>query len=142
MGAKRRKIVGQDLDLGNEIITIPTDSGGTRTATRIGLETFTGHFGDPIVASSVIHPHFNGKNFYVTGTTAIVGCVVSDRVAGWEFRLFFTSTGTITHNGSPSSGVKFMLSNSTSFTASSSGTSIVECLYDGSVIQANPTKVP
>ncbi len=140
MAAKRRKIVTEDLDIGNGSVTIPTDSGGSRTGTQIGLQSFTGNYGTGITAASVITPATNGKNFAVSGSTAIDGVVVTGRSAGWEFRLIFTNTGTITHGGSPASGVAFSLSGSVNFIASSGGTTIVECLYDGSVIQAWPVK--
>ena len=38
--AKRRKIVVEDLDDGIGATTIPTDSGGTRAATKLGLQSF------------------------------------------------------------------------------------------------------
>lgn len=140
MAAKRRKIVTEDLDLGNGSVTIPTDSGGSRTGTQVGLESFNGNYGTTITAASVITPARNGKNFPISGSTAIDGVTVTGRSAGWEFRLIFTGTGTITHAGSPASGVAFALAGSQSITAASSGTTIVECLYDGTVIQAWPVK--
>lgn len=39
---KRRLIVAEDLDVGYGSTTIPTDSGGTRAASKIGLPTFPG----------------------------------------------------------------------------------------------------
>ncbi len=140
MAAKRRKIVSEDFDLGNSTATIPTDSGGTRAATQVGLHTFTGYYGSTITAASVITPGTTGKNFNISGSTAIDGVNVSGRTAGWEFRLIFTNTGTITHAGSPASGVAFALAGSVNLIASSGGTTIVECLYDGAVIQAWPVK--
>ncbi len=40
MAAKRRKIVKEDFDLGYGTTTIPTDTGGTRAATKTGIQTF------------------------------------------------------------------------------------------------------
>lgn len=42
MAAKRRKVVHQDLDIGYGATTIPTDSGGVRTASKVGLHSFSG----------------------------------------------------------------------------------------------------
>lgn len=42
MAAKRRKIVKEDLDKGYGATTIPTDSGGTRAASKVGLHTWVG----------------------------------------------------------------------------------------------------
>lgn len=42
MAAKRRKIVGEDFDIGYGTTTIPTDSGGVRTATKAGIQSFLG----------------------------------------------------------------------------------------------------
>lgn len=137
---KRRLIIAEDFNLGNTTTTIPADSGGTRAATKIGLHTFTGYYGTAITAASVITPASDGKNFAITGSTSIAGVVVTGRTAGWEFRLIFTGTGTITHAGSPASGVAFACAGSADIVSASSGTTIVECLYDGSVIQAWPVK--
>lgn len=42
MAAQRRKIVAEDLNIGASTVTIPTDSGGTRAATQVGIQTFVG----------------------------------------------------------------------------------------------------
>ncbi len=43
MAAKRRKVVAEDINLGFGPTTIPTDSGGTRAASMIGIHTLTPH---------------------------------------------------------------------------------------------------
>lgn len=137
---KRRLVVKEDLNLGNGTTTIPSDAGGTRAATQIGLQSFSGFFGTTVTAASVIAIPTDGNNIPISGATAIDGVTVTGRSAGWEFRLIFTNTGTITHNGSPVSGAKFACAGSVDLTASSDGTTIIGCLYDGTVIQAWPVK--
>lgn len=44
MAAKRRLLVAEDFDLGYGATTIPTDSGGTRAATKVGLHSFSSMF--------------------------------------------------------------------------------------------------
>lgn len=42
MAAKRRKLVAEDFDLGYGSTTIPTDSGGVRAASKVGIHILTG----------------------------------------------------------------------------------------------------
>ncbi len=58
MAAKRRKVVAEDINLGVGPTTIPTDSGGTRAASLMGLHTF---LGDSAISPSTFSGDFGAQ---------------------------------------------------------------------------------
>ncbi len=69
MAAKRRRIVSEDIDRGQGATTIPTDSGGTRAATKFGIQTLMG--------DSVLNPADQSGDFGAQINAAIAALPVT-----------------------------------------------------------------